>query len=127
MPVLFRTALVASLTLLAACSTFQRKPGTDPANPAAEGEKKPNIQENEVSSEDVEKNVEKPYKSSYGEIQMVENDQVQVWVRYFQGRGRGYMQNYLERSTRYLPMMKNVLRENGLPEDLVYISLIESG
>jgi membrane-bound lytic murein transglycosylase D len=37
------------------------------------------------------------------------------------------MEQYLSRSTRYLPMMKNVLRENGLPEDLVYISLIESG
>src|SRR5262249_50776712 len=34
---------------------------------------------------------------------------------------------YLERSARYLPMMKNVLRENGLPEDLVYVAMIESG
>jgi len=37
------------------------------------------------------------------------------------------MNVYLARSTRYLPMMKNTLRENGLPEDLVYVSLIESG
>ena len=52
---------------------------------------------------------------------------VMDWVNYFQGRGRHHMVRYLSRSTRYLPMMKKVLRENGLPEDLVYISLIESG
>ena len=37
------------------------------------------------------------------------------------------MRNYLERSSRYLPLMKSVMREYGLPEDLVYVALIESG
>lgn len=55
------------------------------------------------------------------------NKQVQKWVNYFQGRGRRYMETYLERSSRYLPMMKAELRREGLPEDLVYVSLIESG
>lgn len=85
------------------------------------------IKENEVSSEEVEKSAEMPYKSSYGEIAMDDNEHVQKWIRYFTGKGREHMVNYLERSARYLPMMKNVLRENGLPEDLVYIALIESG
>lgn len=131
MPMIFRRLFVASLLFLSACSTFQKKPSTDVAKSpeaAAEAtEKKPTLQENEVSSEDVEKNVEKPYKSAYGDVALDDNEHVQLWVRYFQGRGRKYMQSYLSRSTRYLPMMKNVLRENGLPEDLVYISLIESG
>ncbi|MFC1769437.1 lytic transglycosylase domain-containing protein [Nitrospirota bacterium] len=34
---------------------------------------------------------------------------------------------YLGRSTRYLPMMKNILREEGVPEDMAYLPLIESG
>ena len=34
---------------------------------------------------------------------------------------------YLERSTRYLGMMKNILREKGLPEELAFLPLIESG
>ncbi|MBK7843297.1 MAG: LysM peptidoglycan-binding domain-containing protein [Bdellovibrionales bacterium] len=55
------------------------------------------------------------------------NKQVQKWVNYFQGRGRRYMETYLERSSRYLPMMKAELRSQGLPDDLVYVSLIESG
>ncbi|MGZ3723507.1 MAG: lytic transglycosylase domain-containing protein, partial [Bdellovibrionales bacterium] len=130
--------LAASLLLLSACSTVQKNPaapeaaaGKSPeaaAAAAVEGTGNlPPVKENEVSSEDVEKNVEKPYKSSYGEVALDYNEHVEVWIKYFQGRGRKYMEQYLSRSTRYLPMMKNVLRENGLPEDLVYISLIESG
>ncbi|MCB0365368.1 MAG: LysM peptidoglycan-binding domain-containing protein [Bdellovibrionaceae bacterium] len=55
------------------------------------------------------------------------NKQVQKWVDYFQGRGRKHMQRYLERSSRYLPMMKRELQDAGLPTDLVYVALIESG
>ena len=85
------------------------------------------LKEQEAASEEVEANVGKPYRSSYGEIAMDDHQLVDKWVQYFQGRGRERMTTYLERSGRYLPMMKNVLRENGLPEELVYIALIESG
>lgn len=49
------------------------------------------------------------------------------WLDYYQGRGRPHMERYLERSGRYLPLMKETLKSSGLPEDLVYIPLIESG
>lgn len=55
------------------------------------------------------------------------NPMVDKWVDYFQGRGRRHMERYLARSTRYEKVMKKVLRDNGLPEDLFYIALIESG
>jgi membrane-bound lytic murein transglycosylase D len=55
------------------------------------------------------------------------NQNVDLWVNYFQGKGREHMVRYLSRSTRYIPKMKEILRSHGLPEDLVYISLIESG
>lgn len=55
------------------------------------------------------------------------NANVQKWVNYFQGRGREHMEKYLLRSTRYEALMKKVLRDNKLPEDLFYIALIESG
>ena len=45
----------------------------------------------------------------------------------FTGPGRDVMKTYLERSSRYLPMMRHVIRENNLPENLVYVALIESG
>ncbi len=55
------------------------------------------------------------------------NRLVLEWVDYFQGRGRPHMERYLSRSGRYIPMMKEILKKEGLPEDLVYIALIESG
>lgn len=55
------------------------------------------------------------------------NRLVLQWIDYFQGRGREHMERYLSRSGKYLPMMKEILRREGLPEDLVYVALIESG
>jgi len=55
------------------------------------------------------------------------NRMVLKWIDYFQGQGRPHMERYLSRSTRYAPIMKEILRKEGLPEDLIYIALIESG
>lgn len=61
------------------------------------------------------------------EIPSEMNALVQKWLDYYQNRGRDHMETYLGRSTRYIGLMKNILRENGVPEDLVYVALIESG
>ncbi len=59
---------------------------------------------------------------------LVYNEFVGQWINYFSGpRGRGFFGRWLERSTRYIPMIKQVLKEEGLPEDLIYLSMIESG
>lgn len=61
------------------------------------------------------------------DIPLVMNNRVQDWLDYFQGRGRPHFQRYLSRSRRYIPMMREILKKNGLPNDLVYLSMIESG
>lgn len=63
----------------------------------------------------------------YKKLPDEDHHKVDLWIRYFTGQGRELMQNYLERSTRYIALMKVILKEQGLPEDLVYIALIESG
>ena len=68
-----------------------------------------------------------PYVSTYGELPFENHEKVDFWIKYFTTRGRDLMQLYLERSSRYFPIMKSVLREKGLPEELVYVALIESG
>lgn len=55
------------------------------------------------------------------------NQEVQRWLGYYTGTGRSSMQRYLSRSTRYLPMIRKVLAEEGLPLDLAYLPIIESG
>lgn len=61
------------------------------------------------------------------DIPIIINKKVEKWVHYFQTRGRKYFKRWLERSGKYIPMMRRILRENGLPEDLVYLAMIESG
>lgn len=65
--------------------------------------------------------------SEKAEIPKEVNELVLKWVDYFTGKGRPHMERYMARSTRYTPLMKEILRKNGLPEDLIYLALIESG
>jgi membrane-bound lytic murein transglycosylase D len=66
-------------------------------------------------------------KEDLSSIPAEENELVQDWIDYFQGRGSDYMETYLSRSSKYVPLMKEIFRREGLPEDLVYVALIESG
>jgi membrane-bound lytic murein transglycosylase D len=42
-------------------------------------------------------------------------------------RGRNLVQSWLRKSGRYGAAMRRLLREQGLPEDLIWVSLVESG
>jgi membrane-bound lytic murein transglycosylase D len=55
------------------------------------------------------------------------NPMVEQWVEYFTGRGRKYMELWLNRSGKYLPMMTRIFKEEGVPQQLVYLSMVESG
>ncbi|UCC73304.1 MAG: LysM peptidoglycan-binding domain-containing protein [Gemmatimonadota bacterium] len=61
------------------------------------------------------------------DIPITMNDAVESWLEYFQRDGRENFEVYLQRAGRYEPMMRAILQDAGLPEDLVYMSLIESG
>ena len=61
------------------------------------------------------------------DIPIVINARVEEFIQYFQTAGKKIFTNWLARSERYIPFMRNLLRESGLPEDLVYMALIESG
>lgn len=63
----------------------------------------------------------------YGPIALDDNPRVDQWIKYFTGRGRKYMHIYLERSARYMPLMKATFRERGMPDELAYVAMIESG
>jgi membrane-bound lytic murein transglycosylase D len=55
------------------------------------------------------------------------NADVKRWMRYFLGSGRGHFQRYLTRSGAYLPLMQERLEAAGMPRDLVYLAMVESG
>ena len=55
------------------------------------------------------------------------NDRVQVWIDLFTGRERDRFALYLTREGRYESMIYGKLDERGMPRDLLYLALIESG
>ena len=61
------------------------------------------------------------------DIPIVYNDRVLGWIDYFANRVPGTFERYLIRSGAWLPYLTRRLREEGLPEDLAYLVLIESG
>jgi len=52
---------------------------------------------------------------------------IEKFLRYFQTKGRKRFELYLSRSGKYVGMMQGILARYGLPDDLVYVALIESG
>ncbi len=52
---------------------------------------------------------------------------VQYYLDFFQGPARERFGIWLQRMPRYEPMIRTSLRTYGVPEDMVYLALIESG
>lgn len=54
-------------------------------------------------------------------------DRVDHYVKLFSGSAKERIAARLERGTRYEPMIRARMREGGIPEDMYYLALIESG
>ena len=62
------------------------------------------------------------------QIALTDNEAVQQTLEYFTtGRGRKYMAKWLARSGRFFPLYERILEEEGAPDELKYLSMIESG
>src|SRR5688572_30037473 len=61
------------------------------------------------------------------DIPIPQNSRVLSSVELLQGRLRDYVQESLTRGAKYLPMIQSVFRAEGLPLDLAFIPIIESG
>ena len=61
------------------------------------------------------------------DIPLALNSKVEYFLYYFQTKGKQSFSQWLSRSSRYIPMMKEILKREGMPEDLVYVAMIESG
>ena len=83
-------------------------------------------EKNNVNLTDIKKS-QKSISLPTGQLLIEDRPEVQVWIRYFTGRGRDRMKLYLERSHRYSDLMRSILKTEGLPEELIYVAMIESG
>jgi membrane-bound lytic murein transglycosylase D len=61
-------------------------------------------------------------------IPLTMNTSVEQTIAYFtQGNGRPFMQKWLTRTGKYFPMMKQVMKDEGVPEEIIHLAMIESG
>jgi len=65
--------------------------------------------------------------TSFSDFPITINKQVQVYLDLFQNKQRKSFGIWLSRSGKYLPLMHKELKEAGLPLDLAYLAMIESG
>lgn len=66
-------------------------------------------------------------KNNYFDIPVVYNKATRKWVKYFSGRGRKHFKRYAQRAGRYAPVLSKILNDQGMPRDLIYLSMAESG
>jgi peptidoglycan lytic transglycosylase D len=78
---------------------------------------------------DLNKTIDQPVERSRLEFSkaVVENPRVRYFINQFSKSGRNDLERALARSGKYMPMIAQVLHEEGVPEELAYLALIESG
>ncbi len=61
------------------------------------------------------------------DLPVARNERVDFFIRWLSGYNRARTALWLARSGRYGPMTREKLRARGMPEDLTYLALVESG
>jgi membrane-bound lytic murein transglycosylase D len=82
----------------------------------------------DLLGKDIDKAVEKPNVRRRLEFskEVSNHPKVRYFINYFSKRGKPYFEKILARSGKYMPMIARVLYDEGLPEELAYLALIES-
>lgn len=70
---------------------------------------------------------EEEVRMTKSDLPLMMNDQVASFISYFSNRGRGTLERALTRSGRYRDMISRIFKEEGVPQDLIYLAQAESG
>ena len=62
-----------------------------------------------------------------GHIPITYNQKVASIIKFFQNEGRSSFQKWLNRISRYKPIILPILEDEGVPSELFYLAMIESG
>ena len=61
------------------------------------------------------------------DLPAVRNDRVEFWIGFLSGKNADKTRLWLERQGRYAPLIRQALQAEGMPQDLLYLAMIESG
>lgn len=103
---------------------------SDPA-PEQKAEPAPIDEANEVTNYPVDPNLTAKataeIKVTHSDLPLMMTDQVAGYINYFSTRGRPTLEHGLTLSGRYRELIESVLKEEGVPQDLIYLAQAESG
>ena len=77
--------------------------------------------------QNIKAKAEAEIKFTQSDLPLAMTDQVAGYINYFSSRGRGTLEHALARSGRYEDMIRRILREQGVPQELIYLAQAESG
>ncbi|HEY4962071.1 MAG TPA: LysM peptidoglycan-binding domain-containing protein [Terriglobales bacterium] len=67
-------------------------------------------------------------KTTKSDLPLMLNDQVAMFINYFSStKGRHTLEHGLARAGRYREMISQTLKQEGVPQDLIYLAMAESG
>jgi membrane-bound lytic murein transglycosylase D len=66
-------------------------------------------------------------KNTHSDLPLMMTDQVAGYITYFSGHGRGVFERAFARSGRYHDMIVSTFKQEGIPQDLIYLAQAESG
>ena len=87
---------------------------------------------NDINTFPVDPNIkaraEVEVKNTKSDLPLVMNDQVAMFINYYSSpRGKATLEHAWARAGRYHEMISRVLKEEGVPQDLIYLAQAESG
>ena len=99
--------------------------------PEQKSEPAPIDEANEVTfpvDANIKAKAEAEIKSTRSDLPLMMTDQVAGYINYFSStRGHATLANALVRSGRYEDMIRRILKQEGVPQDLIYLAQAESG
>ncbi len=75
----------------------------------------------------VKAKAEAEIKSTHSDLPLMMTDPVAGYINFYSTRGRGVLERALARSGRYDEMIRGILKQEGVPQDLIYLAQAESG
>src|SRR6202142_4197006 len=82
---------------------------------------------NPQADQNVKAKAEAEIKSTRSDLPLMMTDQVAAYINYFSNRGRGTIERALARSGQYDEMIRRTLKQEGVPQDLIFLAQAESG
>ncbi len=79
-----------------------------------------------AAAPELKETVQSDLASAAHDIPIPLNQRVLNYIELFQGRLHDFIEEGMKRGSKYLPMIQNVFRAEGLPLDLAYVPLVES-